>query len=315
MVGPGRPREGPRRVPGRRPVIVFCGYANLDVVGRVPRFPRPDERVHAVTVEHLPGGMAANAAVAAARAGAPVAFAGVVGDDPLSARFLAELTAEGIDTGWTDRSGFLSTAIVLVDGAGRRSVVSEDDALGPAHVAAVADRLAADGGLLYLDGYRAAELERAARAGARLAVDLDGCDDRDVALAAMRPADHVVVGRRRLTELLGVPAAEWSALARADGVTLVVTDGARGWSLHQPDGSVSARPALEVDVVDDTGAGDCFAGTYLAALAAGASALDAATRAGVAASLSCTLPGARAAPAPALVDAALAGLPVGSPAS
>lgn len=296
-------------------MIVFCGYANLDVVGRVPHVPRPDERVHAVTVEHLPGGMAANAAVAAARAGAQVAFAGVVGDDPLSARFLAELTAEGIDTGWTDRTGFLSTAIVLVDGAGRRSVVSEDDALGPAHVTAVADRLAADGGLLYLDGYRAAELEQAARAGVRLAVDLDGCDDRDVALAAMHAADHVVVGRRRLTELLAVPAAEWAALARAAGVTLVVTDGARGWSLHQPDGPVAARPALEVEVIDDTGAGDCFTGTYLAALSAGASPPDAATRAGVAASLSCTVPGARAAPDPALVDAALAGAPAGSAAT
>ncbi|NIH66881.1 carbohydrate kinase family protein [Modestobacter marinus] len=314
-MGPGRPGEGARRRPGRRPVIVFCGYANLDVVGRVPHVPRPDERVHAVTVEHLPGGMAANAAVAAARAGAQVAFAGVVGDDPLSARFLAELAAEGIDTGWTDRTGFLSTAIVLVDGAGRRSVVSEDDALGSAHVTAVADRLAADGGLLYLDGYRAAELEGAARAGVRLAVDLDGCDDPGVALAAMHAADHVVVGRRRLTELLAVPADQWAALSRTAGVTLVVTDGARGWSLHQPDGPAVAGPALEVEVVDDTGAGDCFTGTYLAALAAGASPSTAATRAGVAASLSCTVPGARAAPAPDLVDAALAGTPAGSPAT
>jgi sulfofructose kinase len=288
-------------------MIVFCGYANLDVVGRVPRFPRPDERLQASAVEHLPGGMAANAAVAAARAGARVAFAGVVGADPLSERFLAELSADGVDPSWSDRSAFLSTAIVLVDALGRRSVISEDDALGAVHVSAVADRLATVGGVLYLDGYRAADVETAVRPGVTVAVDLDGCDDRDVALDAVRHAGHVVVGRRRLEGLLDVPEDRWTALAAGSGTVLVVTDGARGWTLCAPDGSTTSEPALAVQVVDDTGAGDCFTGTYLAGLEAGLPLDVAVTRAGVAASLSCTVPGARGAPAPHLVDAALHG--------
>ncbi|WP_369135754.1 carbohydrate kinase family protein [Modestobacter sp. I12A-02662] len=288
-------------------MIVFCGYANLDVVGRVPRFPRPDERVHATAVEHLSGGMAANAASAAARAGADVAFAGVVGADPVSDRFLAELAADGADVGWTARTAFLSTAIVLVDGAGRRSVVSQDDALDAASVAAVADRLAAaGGGYLYLDGYRAAALAGAARPGVTLAVDLDGCDDRAAALAAIGRADHVVVGRARLEQLLGVPPASWPGLATGRRTTLVVTDGPAGWTLHGADGRLVTEPALPVDVVDDTGAGDCFTGTYLAGLDAGLPPARAAVRAGAAASLSCTVRGARGAPSPDLVDAALA---------
>ena len=296
-------------------MIVFCGYANLDVVGRVPRFPRPDERVHAAAVEQLPGGMAANAAVAAARAGARVAFAGVVGPDPVSALFLDQLAADGVDTAWTDRSAFLSTAIVLVDGDGRRSVVSQDDALDGAHVTAVADRLAAaGGGLLYLDGYRADQVRGAARPGVTVAVDLDGCDDRTVAMSAVAHADHVVVGRQRLAELLAVPPESWPAVAQSSGTTLVVTDGARGWALHAPDGSATDGPALPVQVVDDTGAGDCFTGTYLAALDAGRAPAAAAARAAVAASLSCTVPGARGAPSPDSVDAALDRLPAGSPA-
>ncbi len=294
-------------------MIVFCGYANLDVVGRVPRFPRPDERVHATAVEHLSGGMAANAASAAARAGADVAFAGVVGADPLSDRFLAELAADGADVGWTARTAFLSTAIVLVDGEGRRSVVSQDDALDAAHVTAVADRLAAaGGGYLCLDGYRAAALAGAARPGVTLAVDLDGCDDRADALTAIGRADHVVVGRARLAQLLDVPAASWQELATGRRTTLVVTDGPAGWTLHGADGRLVTEPALEVDVVDDTGAGDCFTGTYLAGLDAGLPPARAAVRAGAAASLSCTVPGARGAPSPALVDAAL-GQPAATP--
>jgi sulfofructose kinase len=280
-------------------VIVFCGYANLDVVGRVPRFPLPDERLHASAVEHLPGGMAANAAAAAARAGARVGFAGALGDDPLSDRFLAELAADGVDTTWSDRSAFLSTAIVLVDAAGRRSVISEDDGLGAGHVTAAAARLAAaGGGLLYLDGYRASAVGAALRPGVAVAVDLDGCDDRAVALDAVRDAAHVVVGRYRLESLFEVRRDRWPELATHSGTTIAVTDGARGWTLCTPDGATVTGAALPVDVVDDTGAGDCFAGTYLAGIDAGRPPAEAAARAGVAASLSCTVPGARGAPLP-----------------
>ncbi|TQN44193.1 ribokinase/sulfofructose kinase [Blastococcus colisei] len=294
-------------------MIVFCGYANLDVVARVPTLPRPDERVHAAGITHSPGGMAANAAVAAARAGARVAFAGVVGNDPLSGRFLEELQAEKVDVSWTDRSAFLSTAIVLVDAEGRRAVVSQDDALGPAHVLSSAARLAAaGGGLFYLDGYRAAQIGAASGPGVVVAVDLDGCDDRGLALAGLRAAGHVIVGRRRLEELLGVPRAEWARLARESAACLLVTDGPRGWTLHEPDGSVLTGEALTVPVVDDTGAGDCFVGTYLAGIDAGLSPAEAASRAGVAASLSCTVPGARGAPRRSDVDAALPPLPATS---
>lgn len=291
-------------------MIAFCGYANLDVVARVPAPPRPDERIHAVRIVHLAGGMAANAAVAAARAGASVSFAGVLGDDSLSRRFLDELDAEGIDTAWTERSAFLSTAVILVDAQGRRAVISQDDALGPEHVTAAAERLAGSGGgLLYLDGYRVSHVGGAARPGVTVAIDLDGCNDRDLALTAVRDAAHVVVGRRRLEELLGVPPTEWAGLARASATRLLVTDGARGWALHEPDGSVIVEAALPVQVVDDTGAGDCFTGTYLAGIDAGLSSPAAAARAGIAASLSCAVPGARGAPRPAQVDAALRPLP------
>ena len=294
-------------------MIVFCGYANLDVVARVPALPRPEERIHASGVVLLPGGMAANAAVAAARSGASVVFAGVLGDDSASRSFLDGLDGEGVDSSWTDRSAFLSTAVVLVDAAGRRAVISQDDALGPAQVTAATERLAAaGGGLLYLDGYRAEHVAAATRPGISVVIDLDGCDDREQALAAVRGADHVVVGRRRLDDLLGVPPAEWPRLARESDTRVLVTDGARGWTLYEPDGTVTTEGALPVPVVDDTGAGDCFAGTYLAGIEAGLAPPAAARRAGIAASLSCTVPGARGAPRPAEVDAALLPLPTRS---
>jgi sugar/nucleoside kinase (ribokinase family) len=68
---------------------------------------------------------------------------------------------------------------------------------------------------------------------------------------------RVIVDREQARELDGLRAAEW-----------VVTDGARGASVAS--GGVTRQfPAAPAEVVDTTGAGDTFAGSYIGALAAG----------------------------------------------
>src|SRR5262249_40393543 len=119
LVGPGRPEEGTSAHRGRcrggstTAMIAFCGYANADLTVSVPVLPGTGARVQATSVEHRDGGMAANAAVAAARVGGEARFAGVVGSDATSGAFLDALVAEGVDTSWTARTGMLTTAIVL----------------------------------------------------------------------------------------------------------------------------------------------------------------------------------------------------------
>ncbi|WP_020496648.1 carbohydrate kinase family protein [Sciscionella marina] len=272
-------------------MIVFCGYANNDVTVYLPALPGPGARVQARALRRRDGGMGANAAFAAARMGAEVRFAGVLGPDPLSEAFLAELERAGADVSWTARDGELTTAIVLVGPDGDRSIISQDDAVTEAHLQWVLERMA-DGDLLYLDGYRfpwAAALVRAAP-DVRLAVDLDGCEDPDAAGAALLAAEHVVLSAEQLA-LLG---AEPGAAAVEYGTTVVLTEGARGWRLYAPDGRQWNGPALEVAVRDTTGAGDCFTGGYLAELERGVPAHEAARFAAAAASLSCTAEGARA---------------------
>ncbi|WP_051897898.1 carbohydrate kinase family protein [Sciscionella sediminilitoris] len=272
-------------------MIVFCGYANNDVTVYLPALPGVGARVQARALHRRDGGMGANAAFAAARLGAEARFAGVLGADPLSAAFLEELGRAGVDTSWTARDGELTTAIVLVGPDGDRSIISQDDAITEAHLRQVLDRMSG-GDLLYLDGYRfpwAAALVRAAP-DVRLAVDLDGCEDADAARSALLAAEHVVLSAEQLA-LLGT---EPGTAAVDHGTTVVVTEGARGWRLHAPDGQQWSGPALEVAVRDTTGAGDCFTGGYLAELERGSPAHEAARFAAAAASLSCTAEGARA---------------------
>nr|WP_272927069.1 carbohydrate kinase family protein [Streptomyces sp. SID8382] len=309
MVGPGRPGQGPRadRRGGQgrsgAPVIVFCGYANIDLTVGVPALPAPGDRVQATAIRHGHGGMAANASAAAARAGADAWFAGVVGPDPGSTAFLAALAADGVRTDWTARTGTLTTAVVLLTPDGERAVISQDDELDARHITRTV-RAAREAGAdwLYLDGYRfpeaaAALAEAAADAppgtpGPGLVVDLDGCDRAEAMRTALSAADHAVVGRPLAVALLGGEPALARAAAEHD-VHLVVTDGSRGWTLLTPAGERHDGPAIEVDAVDATGAGDCFTGAYCAELDRGRSPLEAARFAAVAAGLSCTRPGAR----------------------
>lgn len=272
-------------------MIVFCGYANNDVTASVSELPATGQRVQAVAVDRGDGGMAANAAAAAARLGAHAAFAGAVGTDPLSTAFLDALAADGVDVSLTRRDAQLTTALVLLTPDGERAIISQDDDLTGADIAAAAGN--ADGGWLYLDGYRFPEAAAALADTARVVVDLDGCESREAALAALEVAEHVVLGRGQAAALLGDDEA-CASLAGRHGTHLVITDGGRGALLLPPDGSSTRIPTIEVSAVDTTGAGDCFVGAYCTELARGAAPTSAARFAAVAAGLSCTSPGARA---------------------
>ncbi len=66
-------------------------------------------------------------------------------------------------------------------------------------------------------------------------------------------------------------------------------------------------PALAIEPVDTTGAGDCFVGVFAAGLDAGLSFEDALARAAVAGSLACTVVGAMPSfPTRDLIDQAMA---------
>lgn len=124
-------------------MIVFCGYANNDVTVHVPHVPVLGERVQATAISQIDGGMNANAAVSAARMGAQVIFAGAVGPDARSTEFLESLEADGVDTSWSPRDAFLSTAVVLIAQDGDRSIISQDDPNDAERIGVVVTRLAA----------------------------------------------------------------------------------------------------------------------------------------------------------------------------
>src|SRR3954469_6186935 len=77
--------------------VVVVGSINVDLVVTLDRLPAAGETVIGGRFARHGGGKGANQAVAAARAGARVRFAGAVGEDDFGAAARADLEAEGVD--------------------------------------------------------------------------------------------------------------------------------------------------------------------------------------------------------------------------
>ncbi len=288
---------------------VFCvGIATLDLVFTVERFPRGEGKFPARSFTPVGGGIAANAAVAVARAGGRAALGCCLGDDRNGDLMLADLVRDGVDVSAVQRRPGCTSAVssVLVDGAGERQItVYLDPGLytGAPPPSLPADTGAVMADMRWVEGALAA-LTDAARRGVPGVLDLDTAfgEDRGGLLAV---ASHVVASLDGLCGSTGCddPAAGLEALAAHTPAQLAVTLGGDG-VLWREDGRTVHLPAVAVDVRDTLGAGDVFHGILAMCLAGGAGFVEALGEASLVAALKCTRPGGRAGiPDRAAIDA------------
>lgn len=252
--------------------ITVVGSANLDLVFRGTRLPRPGETVFADTFTEVPGGKGANQAVAAARMGGDVAFFGRVGDDAAGRTLVAGLKREGIDVSGVkvDRRAPTGRAAILVDDRGANVISVCPGANGRMRSSDVpARRLRKGILLLQLEIPLAAVAGIIGKTGPGVFVILNPAPAQRLPPSLLRRSDFLVPNELEAAELtgLGNPEAAARRLAR-DGRLVVVTAGERGFMFAFGD-QVLAFPAVPVRAVDSTAAGDTFCGALAAGLAAG----------------------------------------------
>jgi ribokinase len=286
-------------------MIVVFGSVNVDVLVPVPHLPARGETVLGSDYRVAPGGKGANQALAARRDGADVFMIGAVGDDSFAAIGLDLLRRDGVDlslVATVDRP--TGCATITVDPEGENQIAVASGANLSARATQVPDRLLGPETVLVLQREvpiveNAALVSRARARGARIVlslapagpIDPAGIEDIDLLIAnageaAAFGSDAASVGRRLRQGL-------------------VITRGGEGATALFADGSVIDVPALAIEPVDTTGAGDTFAGVLAAGLDAGLALEQALCRASAAAALACLALGAQEAmPGRAAIDAA-----------
>jgi ribokinase len=288
------------------PTVSVVGSLNADLVVPVDHLPGSGETVLANAPGVLVlGGKGANQAAAAAAFGATVAMVGRVGDDDVGRQILADLAHRGIDiANVTVTTGARSgSATIALDPAGENLIIVDP---------------AANSLLTDVD-VSAAQIEKAAVVLVQLEVPL-------AAVSAALRAGAAAEGTRvvlnpaparslpaELTELVDVIVPNHAELARLSGAheiagladiariasalpgraEVVVTLGKDGALVVPRSGPPVVIAAPLVDVVDTTGAGDCFCGTLAVSLAEGMNLTEAARWSVAAAAMSTTARGAR----------------------
>lgn len=221
------------------------------------------------------GGSAANVAVAAAPRH-PVRFIGRVGDDTIGRALVAELEAAGVDAR-VQRGGRTGAIVVLVDAVGERTMVTDRGAAAELEAIDPSAVTGADWVHLPLYGFadpasRAVVTDaaaRAARAGARISVDLSSVATMRAIGGELQRVLDAVAPDVVFANQDEARAADDAGLAFG-GAVYVVKRGGDPVRVTAA-GSKAEVPVERVDdVLDSTGAGDAFAAGYIVSALDGA---------------------------------------------
>jgi ribokinase len=251
--------------------ILVVGSANIDLVTRVPRIPKPGESLLGMGFTTVTGGKGANQAVAAARLGAETRFVGCVGNDGFGQQQRESLSEAGVDLSLlkTDPVVPTGTAVIMVAETGENTIIVTPAAnyeLTPDDIADLAGAFRdSDVVLLQLEIPidTVAACLRLARATGTIAM-LDAGSTPPLAPELLAEAHIVSPNETEAETLTGIAVHDVeSARAAAQrlrdwGVEHVVMKLGANGALYVGPGGETYVPAFPVNPVDTVGAGDAF---------------------------------------------------------
>lgn len=266
------------------PKVTVLGSANIDLVIRTQRLPNKGETLIGDAFDIFTGGKGFNQATAAARLGAQVTFIGRIGDDPFADILRSAIDSEQINSQHvkTDVDSGTGIATIVVQPDGDNSIIVVPRAnmqITPTDIDKAEESIAnADVLLLQLEtpidaSERAVEI---AKANDTIVI-LDPAPARQIPSSLLSKVDilkpnkteaSVLSGHKVTTQESATTAANalQTQISQDRHSAVVLTLGEQGVLLYTPT-DTKHIPAISVDVVDTTGAGDAFSGALATALA------------------------------------------------
>ncbi len=298
-------------------MILVFGSINADFFLNVKSLPRPGETVLCPSYTFYPGGKGANQAVAAARLGAEVMFAGSVGKDPYGGQVLKSLRDVGINLNRVNSKGTTTgTAFVVVAEGGENQIVVASGA----NLETCSNQIKDSD--LSLCTHIVLQLEvpikeiediifRAKAVGCKII--LNYAPANVIQPTAIECCDYLIMNEIEANSLFGQKkeVEEYAIkFSKRFDSECIITLGPKGSLLATREGLYKID-ALEVEAIDTVGAGDMFVGAFSAGLFKGECTTSSLQRATVASGLACKFNGAQPSlVTPQLVESELQRLPI-----
>lgn len=266
--------------------VLVIGSINIDCVVEVDRIPAPGETVSCLKSHTYFGGKGANQALAASKAGGDISMIGAVGDDVHGLRALENLGAHNVSVENMIRSSLpTGYAFISVDTHGENAIVVVEGANSQVTLEAI------DQCREYIEQFDVLLLQQ--EIPVESITYIINVLKKESQILVLNPApmkEHSAIDYRKIdiispnqTELalllgqkeernLGALEAQAKALCAKGVKNVLLTLGGQGvmWVTH---GRTRHYPAPAVNVLDTTGAGDCFNG-YLAGMLASSKSMD-----------------------------------------
>ncbi len=248
--------------------VLCAGHASYDLIFNVDSHPGADQKVFANNLISCGGGPAANAAVTVSRLGYSAAFCGYLGNDLYGDKHYSELQTEQINTQLVQRRNSptpLSTILVKPDG--QRTLINYKGDTLPLESGLI-DYPPMQPKVMLFDGHEpeiSQELMQLAKAKA-IPTILDAGSVHDGTRSLMHQVEFLVCSEKFAMQYAGDVHLALQQLTEHCPV-VIITLGEQGiiWNRYGENGSL---PALPIQAIDTTGAGDAFHGAFAAAIAA-----------------------------------------------
>ena len=281
-------------------VVAVVGSAMMDLTAYAQTLPEPGQTLVGELFTTGFGGKGANQAVIAAHCGAEVHFIGKLGRDLFGDSIAANFSALGINSHFVERTDTpTGIAHIWVDGNGENRIIIIP---GANHEIESTKAVAAINGIDNLSVVIAqCEIKQEVTLAVFSAAKTRGCITilnpapyQELSQELLELCDWIIPNETEFRELHGqLPSSDEILRTFRPGKNSVVTLGSLGAALINADGSIIRTSAPTVDVIDTTGAGDAFVGTFAYALASRMSSADALALGIKTASLSVTKKGAQ----------------------
>ena len=260
---------------------IVVGSINMDLVMPVEKFPAPGETISATQIQRFHGGKGANQSVAISRMGKSVSLVGCIGDDEYGMLLLEGLRINDVAVDGIQKIEGVSTglAFITIDPTGQNVIVivpGANNRLQPPAVDETFKRSPEDI-THFLTQFEIPletvlhSINKAKARGWTTVVNPAPAKPRDEVEPILAATDVLVLNESEAEILTGrLPTTIETAFEVGDSLramgpgTVVITLGEAG-SVLIGDQQREQIPALAVEVVDTTAAGDAFIGALIVA--------------------------------------------------